>query len=108
MARKSSSKKEKPPHLVLFGQRLKEAREASGHTQGELAKAAGVQQSDVSKLEGGLQGLSTERLLGLLTAARKLGIRVDYALTGHGPMIISTEEPALMAELREVIERHSK
>ena len=107
MRRKSAPRKV-IPELQQFGQRLQEARLAKGCTQGQLAKEAGVQQSDVSKLESGLQGLSTTRFLALLSAARRLGIRVDYALTGLGPMVVSSEDTTLVDELREVLERHSK
>ncbi len=100
--------KKGPNNLQEFGQRLADARKECRVSQAALAEAAGVQQSDVSKLENGHQGLSTERFLRLLTAARTLGIRVDYALTGLGPMLISAEEPGLVAELRQVLERHAK
>lgn len=66
-----------------IGQRIKEAREAAGFTQGELGKAAGVSASAVSQWENGdVKGLKPENLLAV---AKKLSLALDYLVHGKGP-----------------------
>jgi transcriptional regulator with XRE-family HTH domain len=64
-----------------FSQRLKQAREAAGMTQQELAFASGLSLSMIAQLE---QGAKTDPRMSTLTAlAAALGVSVDH-LTGVG------------------------
>jgi phage repressor protein C with HTH and peptisase S24 domain len=56
-----------PPRLDTLGQRIRHARAAAGLTQMQLAEAAGVKQSDISKLERG-DSRSTTNLVALAAA----------------------------------------
>jgi len=73
-----------PPKNVLFskqeaGQRIRALREARGITQVELAKALGIDQSNVSAIERGIRGLTVHQVLKL---ARELRVSTDEILSG--------------------------
>jgi HTH-type transcriptional regulator/antitoxin HipB len=62
--------------LPDVGCRLRALRKAAGLTQAELAKASGVRQEDLSRLEtGAAESLQVSRLLSVLQA---LGHRIEF------------------------------
>ena len=72
----------KPTYMKQhIGQRIREAREERGLTQGDVGKAAGVSASAVSQWESGdVKGLKPENLL---AAAKKLNRTVEYLVHGR-------------------------
>lgn len=93
--------------LVEFGGRFSVARKRAGVTQQALARAVGVDQSQVSRLERGERGLETVTFLRLLRIAANHGISVDGCLvvpgnTFHDKVLIAV--PASVArKLEQVI-----
>lgn len=74
----------RPPKNVLFskedaGQRIRALRQARGITQVELAKALGIDQSNVSSIERGVRGLTVHQVLKL---SRALHVSADEILSG--------------------------
>ena len=69
----------------LFGEILKEAREAKGHSQEELAKKAQIDRTFVSFLERGLRQPTLTTLVSLATAlktrASRLIAKFEYRLS---------------------------
>lgn len=59
---------------MALGQAIRRLRKRLGKTQDEISEAAGLGQSGLSKVERGMQGVSTETLVGI---ARGLGIPVS-------------------------------
>lgn len=64
-----------------LGDRLKEAREAAGLSQGQLADAAGVSQSTIGNIEAGIRKQPRE----LLSIAAVVKVRPEWLKTGKGP-----------------------
>jgi transcriptional regulator with XRE-family HTH domain len=70
---------------AAVARRLREAREAHGVKQVELANRAGVDAPAYSKFESGKRGLESARLLHVLVAAAEFGLDVqNYILRGIG------------------------
>ncbi len=68
--------------METLAQRLKQARAERGFTQTQLAQAAGVAQSDISKLERG----DAQKTANLVRLAMALGVSPSWLDTGDGPM----------------------
>lgn len=66
---------------MTLGSRLKDARLASGLTQAQLAKKAGVSQQAVAKLEKGAEWSRHTHAL-----SKALGVSTEWLATGSGPM----------------------
>lgn len=64
-----------------FSERLHEAMQAAGYTQGALAKAVGMAQSSVNKLLNGAQGSRKT-----VEIAQVLGVRPEWLSAGTGDM----------------------
>lgn len=84
--------------------RLKEAREAAGLNQSELAEQSGIGQDRISRLEGGkrLDGVEAAVFAAL---AGPLGVRAGWLLTGEPPRYanpVLAVEPGVVA--REVVD----
>ena len=73
--------------------RAKLARKRAGLTQVEAAKASGVNQSDISKIERG----DTLRSVGTLSLAKAYGVSPHWLDTGDGPM-----DPVFDANIKKV------
>ena len=102
-----AAKKETEPPMREVGARFREARKALGLSQGEIAEEAGLGQPEVSRLEQGERGLETNRLIALLQAARRKGASIDYVMTGIGSVLIGSDDPTLLGELRRLIDARS-
>jgi transcriptional regulator with XRE-family HTH domain len=76
----------------VLGDRIRRHRRATGQSQNELAAAAGVASSYVSRFEGGRRRPSVD-LLERIAAA--LEVDVDELL--YGPAVVSAEEVAAAA-----------
>lgn len=68
--------------MTTYGERLRIARERAGLTQPELAKAAGIGQGQISKLERGLRAGTTKNF----ELATATGVRQQWLVKGTGPM----------------------
>lgn len=66
-----------------FGQRVKQAREAKGWSQTELAEKAGVSRQAIFSVETG--ETKTMRPENLFRAADALGVKARWLATGEGP-----------------------
>jgi transcriptional regulator with XRE-family HTH domain len=76
-----------------LGERLRQAREARGWIQRELARQSGVNVAMINRIEKG--EVVNPRLDTLTQLARALRIRVGYLAVGEGPMDTDAEyEPA--------------
>jgi transcriptional regulator with XRE-family HTH domain len=64
---------------ILFGRRLKEAREAKGHTKDKLGKLVGIHHSQIGRYEKGDASPSAEVLKKLANA---LDASTDYLMNG--------------------------
>lgn len=69
--------------MKTIAYRLKEAREAAGMTQPELAKKAGVSPGTIGNIEAGTRKNPRE----LLAIARAAGVRAEWLRDGKGPMV---------------------
>lgn len=61
-------------HRVVIGQRIAELRKEQGMTQAQLAEAAGLRQSNVSRIEAGKYATTLDILANI---AQALGCKVD-------------------------------
>jgi transcriptional regulator with XRE-family HTH domain len=75
--------------LATIGQRIKSAREARLWKQADLARASGVSQGTVSKLEAGKMHRGTQ----LLQLADALGVQLRWLDSGEGPRGLAGESP---------------
>jgi transcriptional regulator with XRE-family HTH domain len=66
--------------LVAMGTRVRRARERAGHAQRELADAAGIPRTHLSRLEDGRWSHATLEQLNLL--AQVLGVSLRHLLCG--------------------------
>ncbi len=64
---------------IESGHRMKQAREAMGKTQEELADELGISTSGLKKIEGGQNGVSSDILRKML----KMNVSSDYILEGR-------------------------
>lgn len=73
-----------------IGDRIREAREALGYTQGDLAKKSGITASAVSQWEkGDVKNIKPENLL---LIAKALDRNIEYLVHGKGPKHIRSVE----------------
>lgn len=80
---------------TTVGERIREAREAKGWSQAELARRIRVRPPSVSQLESGDSGApSSETLLRM----RDAGINPDYIMRGKGPKLLGDIEKKLRAD----------
>lgn len=80
---------------TTVGERIREAREAKGWSQAELARRLKVKPPSVSQLESGDSGApSSETLLRM----RDAGINPDYIMRGKGPKLLEDIEKKLRAD----------
>ncbi|QXO42253.1 helix-turn-helix transcriptional regulator [Morganella morganii] len=86
--------KDDAPSHVTFPQRLKQAMEAAGLTQKELAERAGVSQGLISKLVLGKAAESRK----IIVIAHALGVTADWLHYGTGEMYAAN----FSADSREV------
>lgn len=88
MAAVPASKSPRQVSLPDIGERFRVARKKLRLTQVELAKATGIDQTGISRFEGGDRGLETTALLTLFTVAAERGMNIDgYVLRGVGSPI---------------------
>jgi transcriptional regulator with XRE-family HTH domain len=80
---------------MLFSQRLRQLRERRGYSQNGLAKASGVSQAIVQRLESGVRGVDHLSIGVARRLARQLGVSLDY-LVG---MYEEDETEAIKGEL---------
>ena len=78
--------------VPTLGTRVREAREALGWKQDELANASGVSQQAITKIESG----TTKRPTCINALAKALGVSVDYLETGSANA--SRDDPTIEAE----------
>lgn len=64
---------------MVFGNRLRELRQAKGMSQRALAQAAGVDRSYLAEVETAQHSISVDKVVAI---ARALEIRVDEFFTG--------------------------
>lgn len=64
----------------ILGQRIKQARESMGMSQGEFARAVGKDQSDISQYETGKRKIAA---VDLLTFAKVLNVPIVYFYEGQ-------------------------
>lgn len=76
--------------MDTLAQRLRLSRKERGLTQAQLAEAAGVAQSDISKLERG----EAQKTANLVRLAKALGVNPAWLDTGDGP---TAPEPSNVA-----------
>jgi len=78
-----------------IGQRVMEARQAVGLTQGQLAERCGLVDETISRLERGVQGVTIENLFKIATT---LGVPLAVLLDIAG----RPDEPARTARVQEL------
>lgn len=74
---------------ATLGVRITAAREASGQTQTELARALGIDRSAVSRLEAGGRKLDVNELLAL---CRTLDVPLAYLISDAPPAVVSRRQ----------------
>jgi transcriptional regulator with XRE-family HTH domain len=117
LVKRTYPKRWQAPDMSLMadvGARFRIARKALKLTQEELAKQLNVEQTSISRFEGGKRGLETPVLLGLFRIAAEAGMNIDgYVLRGVGepirrePVLIASS-PEMLEELRTLSERLAK
>lgn len=87
-----------------FGRRVRLLREQRGWSQGDLAKASGVGQSQISKIEAGDQDarVGTARRL-----AQALGVSIDV-LAGYEPVPVDLSRAQELARLVLGVRPHDR
>ena len=78
-----------------IGQRVMEARQALGLTQGQLAERCGLVDETISRIERGVQGVTIENLCKIATT---LGVSLAMLVDIGG----RTDEPARSARVQEL------
>lgn len=79
-----------------LAERLNQAMEQSGMSQGALAKASGVAQPTIWRLTSGNARGSTK----IVEIANALGVRTEWLSTGIGPMRPDGQQPASIAPIK--------
>lgn len=79
-----------------LAERLNQAMEQSGMSQGALAKASGVAQPTIWRLTSGNARGSTK----IVEIANALGVRTEWLSTGIGPMRSDGQQPASIAPIK--------
>jgi len=74
---------------MVFGQRLKKAREYAGLTQEQLAEKSGIDQRTISKIERGDQQGTTA----IVDLARACNVDPGWLSSGTGDMVIPGSSP---------------
>jgi transcriptional regulator with XRE-family HTH domain len=87
--------------LTTIGREIREARMAAGLSQGALARAAGISHSQVSRLERGLVGSASVRVLARLCEVAGLDLSVR-AYPGGDP-IRDAAQVRLLARFRQLL-----
>ena len=70
-------RQEKPAENIAIGEAVMSARAVKGFTQKELAKASGINQSDISKIE---KGIANPTVTTLKRIASALGMKLQVSL----------------------------
>jgi transcriptional regulator with XRE-family HTH domain len=83
-----------------FGRRLAKIREAAGHTQRSLAKAAGLSQSAISQLESGARSPTYQTIRRI---AKAMQLPPGYLMGGE-LQGLSASERALVSRYRSLSE----
>lgn len=83
---------------MTLGERLRRARERIKMNQPDLARATGIDQQLISKIETGKQKKSTDIVL----LSNALGVRPEWLELGHGPMIFAytSDDPRIIHALK--------
>lgn len=94
----------RPPKYELFskeqaGRRIRVLRKERGLTQTELAKALGIDQSNVSSIERGARGLTVHQALKL---ARALGVSTDEILAGAAAPSAESRDRRFLRRLQKI------
>jgi transcriptional regulator with XRE-family HTH domain len=76
--------------VETMGMRLRAAREQRSLKQSELADMVGMRPHSLWRYEAGRAAPGTPRLLKL---ARALGVRLEWLVSGEGPMATSSPPP---------------
>lgn len=84
---------------TTLARRLKEARTKRGMRQEDLAKASGLKQSDISKIENGLILKTT----GVVALARALRCDPEWLATGEGEMASEKVWPFVLLKADDVM-----
>lgn len=84
----------------LIGQKIKEARDAAGWNQNELAKRFGVSDAHISRIENGQVGLEYDDILKF---ERILGRSKEWLLPDSAPPERTAE--SILPELQQAIKR---
>ena len=79
-----------------LAERLNQAMEQSGMSQGALAKASGVAQPTIWRLTSGNARGSTK----IVEIANALGVRTEWLSTGIGPMRADGQQPTFIAPVK--------
>ncbi|QLW43636.1 helix-turn-helix transcriptional regulator [Citrobacter sp. RHBSTW-00524] len=79
-----------------LAERLNQAMEQSGMSQGALAKASGVAQPTIWRLTSGNARGSTK----IVEIANALGVRTEWLSTGIGPMRSDGQQPVSIAPIK--------
>lgn len=79
-----------------LAERLNQAMEQSGMSQGALAKASGVAQPTIWRLTSGNARGSTK----IVEIANALGVRTEWLSTGIGPMRADGQHPTFIAPVK--------
>lgn len=69
-------------HVESIAERLRQARESKGLSQGDVARAAGVTQGTIGNIESGVRRNPRE----LLAIADAVGVTAEWLKDGKGPM----------------------
>jgi len=77
---------------AAISERIREIRRRRGLTQAELAERLGVQQKKISDIERGRTLPNPEFLIAV---RERMGVTIDWLLTGEGPQEVSEVESAL-------------
>jgi transcriptional regulator with XRE-family HTH domain len=84
-----------------IGERLKTARESLKLSRTVFANKGGIDQSQYSKAERGIEGLGPEKLNELMLAH---GLNPDYIATGKGEILLSNEREVSLNDIARMLQ----
>lgn len=115
MKKFSDGQKKRPIPVLVFGQRLKEAREHAGQTLAEMAEEVGCRLDTINRMEHGKnRGIDIAVLVGLATWCERHGLSAAWLMANEGPMLKTSISHSLTlkwlgtAPIEELLTEHGR
>ncbi len=103
---KDVRKRRKPKELnIQIGERCRQAREASGYTQEQLAEQIGVSMQFLSDAERGVTGMSVSTIIRLCSV---LSVSADYLLLGQDNRCSPEESLSMFSRIQNLSQEEQK